>query len=328
MSFESNKNDVIANLWGSSWQKLTLKQKQLVSETLNNLKITNISEQLEEKAVKMPLPDFEEVSEIDNSFLFDESKKLTLTWQLVLAKLTEALINKNFSSIIELLFLELDYAEIHRNAIRDTCNILRGAFSVIPYYANNLIESERKIELIKKLIKAYIGSPQNNNYYRDRAIDELGNIINELNILEVYGLGAFMLAATLQMLLMQQRATDDRVELLKLKSQAVEYINYAKSVNPQLFRLSVGQIDKTCKCIKYNLQGRENQSEYECRYCDGKNIQIFREFSERVGYECNKHRLKMFHSVVERVNQTASQPVRSAIKKWQEFVVSLPSTSA
>lgn len=326
MSFQSNKTDRIAYLWGSSWQKLTLKQKQLVSETLNNLKITNISEQIEEKAGRMPLPDFEEVSETDNYFVEDEleSRNLTLSWQLVLAKLSEALINKNFTQIIALLFLESNYTKIHTNAMEDTCSILRNSFSTIPFYASNIIEIERKIELIKELIKAYIGGSQNKNYYRDRAIDELGNIISELSILEVYGLGAFMIAATLQLLLMQETATP--TDLLKLKSQTLEYINYAKVVNPRLFRLSLGKIDKSCKCIKYNSQ-RENQSEYECRYCDGRDIHIFRDKSDRVGYECNKHRLKMFHSVAQNVNQTVSQPVRSAIKKWQEFMVSLPSTS-
>ena len=327
MPFQSNNNDRIANLWGSSWQKLTLKQKQLVSETLNNLKIANISEQIEEKAGRMRLPDFEEVSETDSYFLFDEleSKKLTLSWQLVLAKLSEALINKNFGQVTELLFLELNYTEIHRNAMQDTCVILRDSFSTIAFYASNQIEIERKIEKIKELIIAYIKSRESNSYYAERAINELANIIAELNILEVYGLGAFMIAATLQLLLMQQRSTNS-AELLQLKSQAVEYINYAKSVNPRLFRLSVGQIDKVCSCIKFN-SWPENQSEYECRYCDGRDIHIFRDKSDRVGYECNKHRLKMFHTVVEKVNQTVSQPVRSAIKKWQEFVVSLPSTS-
>ena len=328
MSFQRNNSNSnkIANLWGNSWQKLTLKQQQLVSQTLNNLKITNLSEQLEEKAGKMPLPEFEEAStRASKSFLFNEleSKNLTLNWQLVLAKLSEALIKKNSIQIIELLFLELDYAEIHRNAIQDTCAILRGSFSAIPFYASNLIEIERKVELIKELITKFIGDPPNN---RDRIIDELGNIINELNILEVYGLGAFMLAATLQLLLMQEKAIDT-TDLARLKSQAVEYINYAKSVNPKLFRLSLGQIDKTCKCIKYKSHEGENQSEYECRYCDGRDIHIFREYSDRVGYECNKHRLKMFHTVVERVNQTVSQPVRSTIKKWQEFAAALPSNS-
>lgn len=328
MSFQRNNSNSnkIASLWGNSWQKLTLKQQQLVSQTLNSLKITNLSEQLEEKAGRIPVPEFEEASKRANRFfLFDEleSKNLTLNWQLVLAKLSEALIKKNSIQIIELLFLELDYAEIHRNAIQDTCAILRGSFSAIPFYASNLIEIERKVELIKELITKFIGDPPNN---RDRIIDELGNIINELNILEVYGLGAFMLAATLQLLLMQEKAID-AADLAKLKSQAVKYINYAKSVNPKLFRLSLGQIDKTCKCIKYSSHERGNQSEYECRYCDGRNIQIFQDFSDRVGYECNKHRLKMFHSVAERVNQTVSQPVRSTIKKWQEFAVSLPPTS-
>ncbi|HCF30260.1 MAG TPA: hypothetical protein DEV81_24370, partial [Cyanobacteria bacterium UBA11049] len=173
MSFQRNNSNSskIAYLWGNSWQKLTLKQQQLVSQTLNNLKITNLSEQIEEKAGRMPVPEIEEASErASKSFLFDElePKNLTINWQLVLAKLSEALIKRNSIQIIELLFLELDYAEIHRNAMQDTCAILRGSFSAIPFYASNLIEIERKIELIKELITVYIDEPPNN---RDRIID-------------------------------------------------------------------------------------------------------------------------------------------------------------
>ena len=83
MSFQRNNSNSnkIASLWGNSWQKLTLKQQQLVSQTLNSLKITNLSEQLEEKAGRIPVPEFEGASKRANrSFLFDEleSKNLTL----------------------------------------------------------------------------------------------------------------------------------------------------------------------------------------------------------------------------------------------------------
>jgi hypothetical protein len=54
-------------------------------------------------------------------------------------------------------------------------------------------------------------------------------------------------------------------------------------------------------------------------YCDGKDIHIFRDRSVRVGYECNKHRLKMFHSTEERVMQIAVDTVRSAVKIWEQL---------
>ncbi len=84
--------------------------------------------------------------------------------------------------------------------------------------------------------------PQNN---RDRIIDELGNIINELNILSVWTqwhVGCdFTIAAN------KRKRPINTADLAKLKVQAVEYINYAKSVNPKLFRLSLESDDKTCE---------------------------------------------------------------------------------
>lgn len=310
---EENLNDnnkEIANLWGSSWHKLTARQRQLVSDTLNKLNVSTFSN-LEEKVYRMPLPDFG----VAESTIFREQLKiqsLTINWQFVLAKLSEALIKPKQSNLIYILFAESDYLQLNRNAITDTCSIINQ-----PCNVTVLGEIEAQIGLIKE----YITESKNGNL-RDSIINEYGILLNQLKKLETAGLGAFTLAANVQLLLLQEKATD-RQEWVKIKNQVIEYINYAKSVNPQLFRLSVGQIDKTCNCRKYKSE-HEDKTEYECRYFDGRNIHVFREFNNNVGYECNKHRLKMFQSVVERVNQTVSSPVRSALKKWQEFANQLP----
>jgi hypothetical protein len=96
-------------------------------------------------------------------------------------------------------------------------------------------------------------------------------------------------------------------------------------VTPKLVELSVGRIDKECRCTKWESgsEGEERITEYECCYYDGKDLHIFRQISRDAEFECNKHRLQMFHSVTDRVNQTAVQPVRAASKKWQELAASI-----
>lgn len=301
---DSNRKE-IANIWGSSWHKLTPRQKQLVSETLNKLKVTN-SEQLEQKVYRMPFPDFVVAS--STTFLAElKLRNLTISWQFVLALLSEALISRQPENLIYILFIESDYLQLNRNAINDTCNIINQ-----PCNLTELGEIEAEISLIKESVRKY--------GIHDRLINQYGILLNSLKKLETAGLGAFTLAASVQLLLLQSKASDNK-ERVNIKNQIIEYINYAKSINPQLFRLTVGQIDKTCQCIKYI---QPEIIEYECRYCDGRNIYVFRDFSSKVGYECNKHRLKMFQSVVEKVNQTVSNPVRSALKKWQEFADQIP----
>lgn len=317
MSFQNhdnNNSNKIANFWGSSWQKLTPKQKQLVSETLNNLKLTDISEQLEDKVYKMPFPDFVEVAESNKNFLVNELKiqSLTLSWQFVLAKLSQALINRNYN-LIDILLVQ-DYLQLNRNAIIDTCNIINQPCSVSIF---------REIEAEITLIKEHINGCQNSNLQIDYLINKNDNLIDKLKNLDVVGISSFMLAASIQLLLLKEKAKSDNTEWINVKNQAVEYINYAKSVNPKLYRLSVGQIDKTCKCIKYKSNNDEKIVKYECRYFDGRNIHVFRELSNKVGYECNKHRLQMFQTVVEKVNSTVVKPLRSTIKKWQELVVQI-----
>lgn len=319
MSFQNsddNNSTKIANLWGSSWQRLTPKQKQLVSETLKSLKLTNISEQLEDKVDKMPLPDFVEVAESSNFFLVNEleMQALTINWQVVLAKFSQALISRNNYNLIDILFLEPDYLQLNKNAISDTCNIISQPCSV---------SILREIEAETSLIKEHINESKYNNLQLDYIINKNGNLLNNLKSLDVVGIGSFMLAASMQLLLLQEKAKSDSREWVNVKNGAIEYINYAKSVNPKIYRLSVGKIDKTCKCIKYKSE-QKKITEYECRYFDGRDIHVFREVSNKVGYECNKHRLEMFQNVVERVNQTIVKPLRSTIKKWQELAVLIP----
>lgn len=304
-----NNNKEIANLWGSSWHKLTPRQRELVSDTLNKLNVSPFSK-LEEKVYRMPLPD---VSVAEGTTFRSELKMqpLTINWQFVLAKLSEALISKQ-QNLIYTLFVEIDYLQLNRNAISDSCSIINQ-----PCNLTILGEIEAQIGLIKE----YITASKNNNL-QERIIHEYGILLNQLKKLETAGIAAFMLAASVKLLLLQEKASD-RQEWINTKNQVIEYINYAKSINPQLFRLSVGQIDKTCKCRKYKSE-HEEITKYECRYFDGRNIHIFREFNNHIGYECNKHRLKMFQSVVERVNQTLSNPLRSALKKWQEFANHIP----
>ncbi len=318
MSFQNsddNNSTKIANLWGSGWQRLTPKQKQLVSETLMSLKLTNISEQLEDKVNKMPLPNFVEVAQSSKLFLVHELKMQTLTinWQFVLAKFSQALTSRN-QNLIDILFLAPDYLQLNRNAINDTCNIINQPCSV---------SIVREIEVETSLIKEHINASKYSNLQLDYLINKNGNLLNKLKSLEVVGIGSFMLAATMQLLLLQEKAKSDSREWVNVKNGAIEYIDYAKSVNPKIYRLSVGKIDKNCKCIKYKSE-REEITQYECRYFDGKDIHVFQEFSNKVGYECNKHRLQMFINVVERVNQTIVKPLRSTIKKWQELAVQIP----
>lgn len=315
-----NDRNKIANLWGGSWQKLSPQQRQIVVEALTNLtKITTVSEQLEEKVYKMPLPEVIDVSEKSKATSLFDRRMLTtnsaLTWQLVLANLSGILTNKNPQDLIHLIFLEIDYVQLNKNAITDVIAIVK-----LPCDTNIFVGIEGKINAIKDLMKEYIQQEQKSQAKLNYLIDEFSILLNELKSLEVVGIGAFTLAATWQLILLQEKAKFDSSEWINIKSRAIEYSNYVKSINPRLFRLSVGRIDKACKCTKSKYID-EKITEYECRYFDGKDIHVFRELSNKVGYECNKHRLQMFYSVVEQVNQTVAQPVRSAIKKWQELAV-------
>lgn len=319
-SYENHQNK-IANLWGSSWQKLTPRQRQLVVEIMNDRKITSNLDALEERVYQMPIPDFVDVSHNSKSaFIFTQKavNTLTINWQLLLNILSETLITKNSTQVLDILFLELDYIQLNKNTISDVCAITNQTCN-----ANFLIEIDAKLNELKELMKEYINISENKPAQLDYLISEFSTLINLLKNLEVFGIGAFAIAATLRLLLLQQKAAFGSIDLSDVKNQAIEYINYTKSVTPRLFRLSVGRIDKNCKCTKCKSLEPKESTDYECRYFDGKDIHVFRELSTKAGYECNKHRLEMFQTVVEKVNKTAAQPVRSASKKWQELADSL-----
>ena len=283
---------------------------------MNNIKVKSILD-LEDKVDRMPLSNF--IDKSDNSIIASLFEcivpgDLTVDWQLILTKVIAGLIEKNSftnKKIFYTIFLELDYATINKNAISDVYNITQE-----PFDRNNFIQIQNTINLIKALALKYL-TAQNEPAIIDDLINKFSVLINQLKDLEVVGIGGFTLAASLQLALLQEKAKTDNSQYLRIKKLTLDYIEYVKRINPRLYRLSVGRIDKICTCTKYKL---EEVTEYECRYSDGKDIYVFRGHNEKVGYECNKHRLRMFQMIVKQVNQTVSLPVRAAVKKWQELV--------
>lgn len=307
----------IATFWGSGWQKLTAKQKHLVSEIMNHAKIASFSA-LEDRVYQMPFPDFVEVSEQSNAACIFEQQNCdrhaVISWQNLLEHVSKALITGESKDLLWLLFLELDYVRLNKNAIIDVYAITKQEFDI-----KSLRELDFQIHSIQELFKKYIQHPSENSQTRlIRLINEFNVLIEQIKNLEVVGIGAFALAASLQLLLFQEKAQFNSTEWINLKNQAIDYYCYAQKVNPKLYRLTVGKIDKICHCTTCKFRDEKKLTEYECRYFDGKDVHVFRGISNQVGYECNKHRLKMFQSVVETVNQTVSTPLRLAIKKWQE----------
>ena len=269
----------------------------------------------------MPLPEVIKVSTTQGA-LINESlpQGLTINWQWVLAKVSEALIARNSLGVLKLLFFELDYVQLHGNAIEDIRSLLRQ-----PVDENVLREIETKLDSLKKLMGEYLKHPQNNVPLLNRLHSESSFVVQQLKSLDVVGVGAFMLASGFRLALLQLQAASDRTAWSQIKDKAIEDSNYAFKVTPKLFRLSIGRIDKSCQCIMWSSEPRQEESttQYECRYFDGKDIHIFRASRAIAEFECNKHRLLMFSSVGERVNQTAALPVRTAVKKWQELAASV-----
>ena len=283
---------------------------------MDNIKVKSILD-LEEKVDRMRLPNFVEKSELSIIASFFECiapGDLTANWQLILTKVGAFLIEQNARNNKKLfctMFLELDYTRINKNAISDVCNLTQE-----PFDRNKFIQIEANSNWIKELVIQYLNH-QNEPAIIDDLINEFSVLINRIKDIEVIGIGAFTLAASLQLALIQEKAKTDTTQYLREKKLTSDYIEYVQRINPRLYRLSVGRIDKFCTCTKCKL---EEVTEYECRYSDGKDIYVFRGHNEKVGYECNKHRLRMFQMVVKQVNQTVSQPVRATIKKWQELV--------
>ena len=245
---------------------------------------------------------------------------LTISWQWVLAKISEALIAKNALDVLKLLFSELDYVQLNHNGVENIRSIVRQ-----PVDENVLRETAAKIDSLKQLMSEYLHNPQINGLQLNYLIDESSFILQQLKSLDIVGVGAFMLASGFRLALLLEQAALDRTVWSQIKSTAIEDSDYAFSVTPKLFRLSVGQIDKVCQCTKWESapELEESITQYECRYFDGKNIHIFLGSRSDAFFECNKHRLLMFQTVALKVNQDAAKPVRAAVKKWLELAASL-----
>ena len=280
-------------------------------------------EKLEEKVKKMPSPEVIKVSTSRRALTLNESlpQALTISWQWVLAKISEALIAKNALEVLKLLFSELDYIQLNRNAVEDIRSLVKQ-----PVDENVLREIGAKLDSLKKLMSEYLKHPQINAPQLNYLIYESSFVVQQLKSLDIIGVGAFMLASGFRLALLLEQAALDRTVWSQIQDTAIEDSDYAFSVTPKLFRLSVGQIDKSCQCKMWSSapELEESITQYECRYFDGRNIHIFRASSlEDAGFECNKHRLLMFETVADRVNQTAAKPVRAAVKKWQQLAASI-----
>jgi delta endotoxin, N-terminal domain len=326
----NKQNQKVAELWGNSWQRLSPKQQQLVGEIMQDTKIVSVTEHLEAEVNKMPLPNFASVTQNSLLTCFDErdaNNSIVVTWQSVLAKTTAILAEPSGLSWLSLLFQEFDYQQITKNSINDISAIVRQ-----PADLTAIAAIETQLEELQLCCRAFnqTHSSSIELSLQEDIICVLNTSIDRTKSLGVLGLGAFVLTANLHLLLLREKAKSEPHVWQDIKDNLNNYITYSKDTLPQIFRLSVGKIDKTCSCIKYSSSNSSSSAnsnfengiaEYECRYFDGKDIYIFRDRSERVGYECNKHRLKMFHDTVDRLMQTVVQPVRSTIKIWEKFVV-------
>ncbi len=278
-------------------------------------------QKLDELVDRMPIPEFIQVSPNSRiSFTLNETclSDLTISWQWALAKIGEALIARDARKIIQLLFVELDYAQIHKNALLDIYNIVRQPVDVY-----QPIATQAQIDSLKKLMIEYLHQSRNNQPSLDYLINESSLLLEQIKSLEVVGIGAFMIASGFHLALLQEQADSDRSKWIHVKYRAIEYGQYAARVTPKLFKLSVGQIEKKCNCTCKSDPVKNRITEYECGYFDGKNTHLFRDISPIVSTECNKNRLQMFQNVVISVNQTAVKPVRSAIKNWLKLAASI-----
>lgn len=273
-------------------------------------------ENFAEKVKKMPLPEVVQVSNSQPALILNEilPLNLTLSWQQVLANISEALITGNAVEVFQLLFYHLDYLQLNHNAVNDLCHLVRQ-----PVEPNAIKEIDAQLDSLKKLVDKYLKHPPTNTLLLNHSIHESSCVIQQLKGLDIVGVGALMLASGLRLALLLQLPASDCNAWSRIKLAAIEDSNYAFSVTPKLFRLTIGQIDKSCQCITWSSapEFEASSTQYECRYFDGKDVHLFRSSSLDAGFECNKHRLLMFHTVADRVNQTAARPVRSAIKKWR-----------
>ena len=272
---------------------------------------------------QMPRPEFIQVSPNSRIAFSDSQSQLTAfttNWQLVLAEISEALITADTKSVIKLLFSHLDYEQLNHNAIEDIRSLVRQ-----PVDDKTLRATQDRINSLKELMSEYLAQSQTSRPLLNCLIKESSLIVEQLKSLEVVGVGAFMIASGFRLALLQAKASSDPTEWSSVKNRAIEDSQYAAKVTPKLFQLTVGRIDKACQCTKWEPESEwaRGISEYECRYSDGKDIHLFRAISPGAQIECNKHRLQMFQTVVNKVNQTAAQPVRTALKQWQNMAASI-----
>ncbi|MBD2309000.1 hypothetical protein H6G17_26410 [Chroococcidiopsis sp. FACHB-1243] len=279
-------------------------------------------EDFESKVKRMPLPKVIQVSNSQLALTLNENLPvaLTLSWQQVLVKISEALIAGNSVEVLKLLFCHLDYIQLNHNAVNDLCYLVRQ-----PVEPNAIREIDAQLDSLKNLMDKYLKHPQTNTLLLNHLIHESSFVIQQLKSLDIVGVGALMLASGFRLALLLQLPASNCNAWNQIKLAAIEDSDYASGVTPKLFRLTVGQIDKSCQCIRWSSASEFEASspQYECRYFDGKDVHLFRASSLDAGFECNKHRLLMFRTVVDRVNQTAARPVRSAIKKWRLLAASI-----
>jgi len=109
-----------------------------------------VLEKFEEKEKKMPLPKVVQVSNSQLSLINESSPlALTLSWQQVLAKISEALIVGNAVAVLQLLFRDLNYIQLNHNAVDDIRDLVRQ-----PVNENMLIEAQ--LNLLKKQVSEYL----------------------------------------------------------------------------------------------------------------------------------------------------------------------------
>lgn len=266
---------------------------------------------------KMPQPEFvEEMSNLTYALIERQNQQtvLTISWQWILADLTEALIAHDSKRVFKLLFSDLvDYAQLNHNAVEDIRSLVRQ-----PLDKSILKGTQTKIEILKIFMNEYLTQPESTLPWLKYLINESSLIVEELKSLKVVGVGAFMIASGFHIALLQEQAALEQAEWSRIKKLLVESSQYVASVTPKLFRLSVGLIDKQCRCTKGNFGSEPSKqiTQYECHYFDGKDIHIFQAISPDAVTECNKHRLQTFKILTDRVNETAAKPVRAASDKW------------
>ena len=252
--------------------------------------------------------------------LYERQIALTISWSWVLEKIGEALITRDTNSVIKLLFSDVNYVQLNQNALEDVRSIVRQSTNEVV-----LKRAQEKIESLKSLMREYLENTQNKQLQLDYIINESNFVVEQLKTLEAVGVGAFSIASGFHLALLIEKAKLDMKEWNNVKNKAIEYSDHVAQKTPTLYRLSVGLIDKSCQCTSYEfgVEQAERTIEYRCHYFDGKDIHLFRDISKKAANECNKHRLKMFYELTDKVNKTAVIPVRAAREKWLELVASI-----